>query len=75
MRTSFRYICLVPTPLRVTRAAGAGGDEKEKGRKTFSLAFLLSITPLAPLRRDKERDDWNKSDCIWSHGENSDSVM
>ena len=49
-----------PSRLRVTRAAGArrgggerGGDGKGKGRKT--LAFLLPIAPLAPLRRDRER--------------------
>ena len=38
-------------------AAGAEGDGKGKGRKTtsLSLAFLLPITPLAPLRRDRER--------------------
>ena len=42
---------------RVTCTAEAGGDGKGKGRKTLSLSlpFLLSITPLAPLRRDKER--------------------
>ena len=46
---------LVPSRLRVTRAAGAGGggDGKGKGRKT--LAFLLPIAPLAPLRSDRER--------------------
>ena len=48
-----------PSRLRVTRAAEAGGDGKGKGRKTLSLslslAFLLPITPLAPLRKYKER--------------------
>ena len=46
-----------PSRLRVTRAVEAGGDGKGKGRKSLSLslAFLLPITPLAPLRRDKER--------------------
>ena len=56
---------LVPSRLLVTRAAGrrgggaagAEGDGKGKGRKTtsLSLAFLPPITPLAPLRRDRER--------------------
>ena len=41
--------------LRVTRAAGAGVDEKGTMRKTLSLAFLLPITPRAPLGRDRER--------------------
>ena len=48
---------LVPSRLHVTRAAGAGGDGKGKRRKTLSLTFLLLITPLTPLRRDRERDD------------------
>ena len=45
-----------PSRLRVTRAAEAGvmGREKE-GRPSLSLAFLLPITPLAPLRKYKER--------------------
>ena len=40
-----------------TGAKGAGGDGKGKARKTtsLSLAFVLPITPLAPLRRDRER--------------------
>ena len=46
---------LVPSRLRVTRVAGAGGDGKGKGRKSLSLAFLLPITPRAPLERDSER--------------------
>ena len=53
-----------PTRLRVTRAAGAGGDGNGKGRKTLSLAFLLPITPLAPLRRDRDRDDWGRVSLI-----------
>ena len=51
---------LVPSRLRVTNAMGAGGDGKRKGRKTLSLAFHLPITPLAPLRRDRERDEWGR---------------
>ena len=51
---------LVPSRLRVTNAMGAGGDGKGKGRKTLSLAFHLPITPLAPLRRDRERDEWGR---------------
>ena len=42
---------LVPSRLRL-RGVGLG-DGKGKGRKT--LAFLLPIAPLAPLRRDRER--------------------
>ena len=58
---SGRQVChhctwLVPSCLHVMRAAGAGGGGKEKGRKSsLSFAFLLPITPLAPLRRDRER--------------------
>ena len=58
---SGRQVChhctwLVPSYLHVMRAAGAGGGGKEKGRKSsLSFAFLLPITPLAPLRRDRER--------------------
>ena len=36
------------------------GDGKGKGRKTLSLAFLLPFTPIAPLRRKSERDDWGR---------------
>ena len=46
---------LFPSRLRVTRVAGAGGDGKGKGGKSLSLAFLLPITPRAPLERDGER--------------------
>ena len=58
---SGRQVChhctwLVPSCLHVMRAAGAGGGGKEKGRESsLSFAFLLPITPLAPLRKDGER--------------------
>ena len=46
---------LVPSCLCITQVAEAGGDGKGKGRKTsLSFAFLLPITPLTPLRRDRE---------------------
>ena len=46
----------LPSCLHVMRVAGAGGGEKEKGRESsLSFAFLLPITPLAPLRKDGER--------------------
>ena len=35
-------------------------DGKGKGKKTLSLAFFLPITPLASLRRDREREDWGR---------------
>ena len=45
----------LPSCLHVMRAAGAGGDGKEEGRKSsLSFAFLLPTTPLAALRRDGE---------------------
>ena len=50
--TKKRQMC---SRLRVTRAAGAGVDEKGTMRKTLSLAFLPPITPRAPLGRDRER--------------------
>ena len=48
-------VLLVPSSPSVTRVAGVGGDGKGKGRKSLSLAFLLPITPRAPLERDSER--------------------
>ena len=51
---------LVPSRLRVTRATGAGGDGSEKGRKTLSASLSFFPSPLAPLRRDREGDDWGR---------------
>ena len=51
----YKKAWLVPSRLRVTRAAGAGGDGKGEERKTLSLAFLLPITPRTSLGRRYER--------------------
>ena len=48
----WRWSWLVPSRLRVTRSAGAGGDGKVKFQV---VAFLLPITPCAPLGRHSER--------------------
>ena len=61
---------LVPSRLLVTRAAGRREQRvmgREKGgRRPFSLAFLLPITPLAPLRRARERRLGTSQGCAYN---------
>ena len=61
---------LVPNRLLVTRAAGRREQRvmgREKGgRRPFSLAFLIPITPLAPLRRARERRLGTSQGCAYN---------
>ena len=54
---------------RNARGGSKGGKGGGKG------AFLLPITPLVPLRRDRERDDWGRVRRRVSVSETNQGIM
>ena len=65
----FNSLSTLTRPQSSSHNAPGGSRGWWKGKRSLSLAFVLAITPLAPLRRDRERRlGTSQLPTIWTYG-------